>query len=65
MIRYGKRRNPDGRIGELVVMKRKRVRLDNIIRILPVLWEQSNEHRDRDGGGTLKAMDRAPSTTQE
>ncbi len=65
MIRYGKRRNLDGRIGELVVMKRKRVRLDDIIRILLVLWEQSNERRDRDGGGALKAKDRPPSTTQE
>ena len=32
-------------------MKRKRVRLDDIIRVFPVLWEQSNERRDRDGGG--------------
>jgi len=37
MIRYGKRRNADGRIGERVVMKRKRVRLDDIIRVLLVL----------------------------
>lgn len=38
MIRNGKHRNGDGRIGELVVTKRKSVRLDDIARVLLVLW---------------------------
>lgn len=38
VIRNGQCRNRDRRIGELVVTKRKSVRLDDIARVLLVLW---------------------------
>jgi len=66
MVRYGKHRNPDGRTRELVVMNRKRVRFDDIVRVLPVLWERSDKHREGGGGGgiVLEASGGVPSTAQ-
>ena len=48
-----------------MVMNRNRISFGGIIWVLSVLWEQSNEYRERGGGGgkALEASDHIPTTT--